>query len=143
MSKTLKTILFADYTNFLFCGGNLKQLLDTVEKELKKQESWFDANKLTLNLSKTKFIIFGNHSNSSNKKLMINDVEIKRVSEITFLGVIIDNKLCWKSHINYIKVKISKSIAILNKADDLLNQASLYTLYCSFILPYITYCVEV
>ena len=59
------------------CGENLEQLLDTAEKEMKKLKSWFDANKLTLNLSKMKFIIFGNHSNSSNKKLMINDVEIK------------------------------------------------------------------
>ena len=74
---------------------------------------------------------------------MVNDVEIKRVSEIKFPGVITDNELCWISSINYIKVKISKSIAILYKAEDLLNQASLYTSYCSFTLPYITYCVEV
>ena len=143
VSKTLKTILFADDTNLLCCGDNLEQLLDTVEKELIKLKSWFDANKLTLNLSKTKFIIFGNRSNNSNKKLMINDVEIERVTEIKFLGVIIDNKLCWKPHINYIKAKTSNSIAILYKVEDLLNQASLCTLYCSFILPYITYCVEV
>lgn len=82
MSKILKTILFTDDTNLLCCGDNLEPLLDTVEKELKKLKSWFDANKLTLNLSKTKCIIFGNHSNNSNKKLMINDVEI--MSEIKF-----------------------------------------------------------
>lgn len=52
VSKTLTTILFADDTNLLCCGDNLEQLLDTVEKELKKLKSWFDANKLTLNLSK-------------------------------------------------------------------------------------------
>lgn len=74
---------------------------------------------------------------------MINDVEIERVSEIKFLGVIIDNKLCWKPHITYIKAKMSKSIAILYKVKDLLNQKSLYTLYCSVVVPYITYCVEV
>ncbi len=74
---------------------------------------------------------------------MKNNVVIERVSKIKFLGIIIDNKLCWKPHINYIKTKISKSIAVLYKVKDFLNQASLYTLYCSFILPYISYCVEV
>jgi len=50
-----------------------------VENELKKMKSWFDANKLTLNLSKTKCIIFGNRATTLNKKLMINDIEIERV----------------------------------------------------------------
>ena len=81
--------------------------MDSVEKELKKLKSWFDANKLTLNLGKMKFIIFGNRSNNSNKKLMINDVRIETVTEIKFLGMII-NKLCWKPHINDINVKIKK-----------------------------------
>ena len=44
---------------------------------------------------------------------MINSIVIERVSEIKLLGMIIDNKLCWKPHINYIKTKISKSIAVL------------------------------
>ena len=38
---------------------------------------------------------------------------------------------------------MSKSLAVLYKVKDFVNQSSLYTLYCSFILPYINYCVEV
>ena len=115
--------------------------MKTVEQELKL--NWFDLNKLTLNLSKTKYIIFGNRTVKTNKILAINDVEIDKVSEVKFLGVLIDNKLCWKPHINYIKAKIAKSIAILYKVKDILNKSSLYMLYCSFILPYISYCLEV
>ena len=74
---------------------------------------------------------------------MINEVEVERVSAITFLRVIRDNNLNWKPHISYTKNKISKSIAILYKVKDFLNEKSLYTLYCSLVLPYITYCVEV
>lgn len=50
---------------------------------------------------------------------MIDGVKIKRVSEIKFHGAVIDNKLCWKQDINYIKAKISKSMAILYKVKDL------------------------
>ena len=93
VSKTVNTVLFADDTNLLCCGDNLEQLLDTIEKELNRIKIWFDENKLTLNLSKTKFIIFGNRPTNTEKKLMINGIELERVSEIKFLGVLIDNKL--------------------------------------------------
>lgn len=106
-------------------------------------KDWFDLNKLTLNTSKTKFIVFGNRLSNTISKLMINEVEIERVSTIKFLGVVIDNNLNWKPHISYIKNKISKSVAILYKVKDFLNEKSLYTLYCSLVLPYINYCVEV
>ena len=86
---------------------------------------------------------FVNWSTNTEKKHTINGVQLERVSKIKFLGVKIDNKLSWKPHISYIKAKISKSIAILNKAKYLVNQASLFVLYCSFILPYMMYCVEV
>ncbi|XP_019206884.1 uncharacterized protein LOC109196856 [Oreochromis niloticus] len=143
ISKSLKIILFADDTNLLCCGSNLEQLLNELENELNNLKTWFDHNKLTLNLSKTKFIIFGNRTYSTNSKLTINNTELDRVSEIKFLGVIIHHKLSWIPHIIHIKGKISKSLAILYKVKDLINQTSLYTLYCSIILPYMTYCVEV
>ena len=50
-----------------------------MENEFKKMKSWFDANKLTLNQSKTKFRIFGNRATTLNKKLTINDIKIVRV----------------------------------------------------------------
>ena len=76
-------------------------------------------------------------------KLTINDIEIERVYQNKFLGVIIDSKLNWKPHAVNVKSKVSKTVAILYKIKDLVNKESLYTLYCSLILPYLTYCVEV
>jgi len=73
------------------------------------------SNKLTLNIRKTKCIVFGTPLLNRIGKLMINEVEIERVSAIKFLGVIIDNNLNWKPHISYTENKISKSIAILYK----------------------------
>jgi hypothetical protein len=60
-----------------------------------------------------------------------------------FLGVLIDEKLNWKEHINMVKSKVSKSIAIIYKASRYLDKNSLITLYCSLFLPYISYCSEV
>jgi hypothetical protein len=53
------------------------------------------------------------------------------------------HKLNWKEHINVVTSKISKSIAIIYKASRVLNTDSLYMLYCTLFLPYISYCAEV
>ena len=142
VSKLLNCILFADDTN-LFCHGkNLEELLKTMERELNILKTWFDLNKLSLNLSKTKLIIFGNQKIENEVTLMINNIKIERVYEYKFLGVLIDHKLSWKSHIDHVKRKMSKTIAILFRSKEILNQKSLYLLYCSLIIPYMTYCVE-
>ena len=74
---------------------------------------------------------------------MINNVEIEQLYENKFLGVIIDNKLNWKSHITNLRTKISKTVAVMYKMKTILNKNSLYLLYCSLVLPHISYCVEV
>lgn len=62
VSKILKMILFADDTNMFCTGANLQTLLNDVTSELQKIKIWFDVNKLSLNLNKTKFMLFGNYN---------------------------------------------------------------------------------
>jgi len=57
----------------------------------------------------TKIILFGNKKINTNVQIRIEMSELEIVSEIKYLGVIIDNKLTWKSHITYIKSKIAKT----------------------------------
>jgi len=60
-----------------------------------------------------------------------------------FLGVIIDHKLSWKPHVNYISSKLARINGILCKVRHILNQDTMYTLYCTLFLPYLHYCTEV
>uniref|UniRef100_A0A669C5X4 Reverse transcriptase domain-containing protein n=1 Tax=Oreochromis niloticus TaxID=8128 RepID=A0A669C5X4_ORENI len=143
VSKLLKCVLFADDTTLYCSGKDLEQLLTTVEKELNILKNWFDVNKLSLNIKKTKLIIFGTRQMKNVSKIRVNGIEIERVFENKFLGVLIDDKLSWKSHINHVTTKMSKTIAILYKTKHVLNKKSLYTLYCSLLLPYMTYCLEI
>ena len=59
-----------------------------------------------------------------------------------FLGVYID-KLTWKGHISNVCKETAMCMAILNKVKYKLNTKSMYALYCTLILPHLTYCVEV
>ena len=58
--EDLHCVLFADDTSLYCSGENLEHLLQVVENDLKTLKKWFDINKLSLNISKTKFMIFGN-----------------------------------------------------------------------------------
>ena len=53
-------ILFADDTTLQLSSKSLQDLYDLENFELSKIEDWFKANKLTLNASKTKYILFKN-----------------------------------------------------------------------------------
>ena len=143
VSKKIKIVTFADDTNILCSGDNLQQLLDMVKMEINKLKIWFDVNKLSLNLNKTKLMIFGNRKIDARVQLVVDQVEIEQVYEIKFLGVLVDCKLSWKQQIKYVRSKISRSIAVLGKAKHILEQRVLYILYCSLVVPYLTYCVEV
>ena len=68
-----------------------------------------------------------------------NDV-LEQVDNTKFLGVYIDQRLMWKTHVNFIVVKISKSVGLLYKAKYYLPSKSLLTLYYALIYPYFTYC---
>ena len=95
VSVLMKSIVFADDTNFLYSGDNLSQVCETVSTELVKLHSWFQVNKLSLNIGKTNFMIFGNKQSEANHVVSINGMNIKRVCVTTFLGVHIDSHLNW------------------------------------------------
>lgn len=60
-----------------------------------------DINKLSLNINKTKAMMFGYSKTNLEPKLFIEGIQIENVSENIFLGVIIDNKLSWKAHVRH------------------------------------------
>lgn len=145
VSKELYTLLFADDTNVFICGNDIKTIANKMNDELNNIVEWLEANRLSLNINKTKFMIF----KPKRRKILdtisinLNGVNIQEVDKIKFLGVVLDNKLGWKEHISYISNKISKCVGILYKTKKLLNHSCLITLYNSFLQPYISYSIHV
>ena len=145
VSDILFSILFADDTSVFIHDDQLDDITNKMNIELKKLVAWLNANKLSLNIDKTQYMIFrtSNRKHIKPTKLEINDNAIKQVSSTTFLGITIDNKLNWAEHINQVKCKISKGVGIINKAKILLTRPCLVTLYYLFVFPHLTYCIEV
>ena len=109
-SKLLFAILYADDTNIFFLEGkSYNKIISELNTELLKIKSWLIANRLTLNVSKTHYMIFHRSSiKIIDHEIILNSNIVKRVTPTKFLGIIVDDQLKWKQHIDYITNIISK-----------------------------------
>ena len=144
VSSALFSILFADDTNMFDTGKDINLLSKKINEELIKIQEWLRCNKLSLNVSKTHYMIFCPSQKVVNDVRIVLDNElIDRVYVTKFLGVQIDYKLSWSMHIEYTCKKLSKCIGILCKARRQFDKSTLVGLYYSFVYPYLIYCNHV
>ena len=87
---------------------SIEKLQNQVNYEMNQVGKWMNANQLTINYSKSNFMLFTNKKKKSKFKLEINNNHITESDSVKYLGVIIDNKLIWKTHIEHICSKIAK-----------------------------------
>ena len=114
---------------------------DNINLELKKLYEWLCSNKLSINLKKTKYMLF--HCKQRrflpNLDIKINDTTIERVDTFNFLGIQIQENLSWKTHINTVANKISKTIGLFRRIKSFTPPSTLLLLYHSLILPHLQY----
>jgi hypothetical protein len=144
VTKHGRPILFADDTNLIYSHTNLQSLCALVNAELDMISNWFAANRLSINTTKTKYILF----HSPNRQhlacpsaIKIGGQALERVHTIKFLGVLIHENLSWKSHIDDRANKLAKSIGVLNRLKHQLPAHTLLTLYNSLISPHFQYAI--
>ena len=137
-------ILFADDSSVFVQGKNVAGMSRLLNEELEKIRQWINCNKLSLNVDKTHCMLFKQKQarQTANVNVKIEGKMIENVKVTKFLGIMIDCNLSWGPHIEYIRKKIAKGIAVIAKTRKTLNSNALVTLYYSFIYPYIHYAIE-
>jgi hypothetical protein len=140
-SNIFKFILFADDTSLYFSTKNPLIIQEIINHEMSNISDWLSANRLSLNVGKSKLLYFTNNSRSvlENIEIKINNQVLVEVSEAKYLGVYIDNKLSWSTHINNIKLRLSKGIGILAKIRHYVPSAVLRSMYFTFINSHTEY----
>ncbi len=141
---------FADDTTISSSSPNVGGLYDSMNQELNKINEWFSTNKLKLNETKTKYMIFGSNSRPTpDVELTINNQIIERIGNtqptksFKFLGIKLDDSLSWKFHIDHVCNKISRANYVINKAKRIIPPTCLLTLYHSLIQCHINYGIQV
>ena len=102
-------------------------LFEIANQELSQINNWFLANKLSLNVEKTKYILFHKCIDQEDSPLKLpllklNSNIIERENSLKVLGVILNEHLTWKKHIQLIENKFSKNVGVLYKASKLINK---------------------
>ncbi len=148
-STVLEFVLFADDTTITYSHVDILSKLNIINKELQEVNNWFKANKLSVNASKTNYMLLGTSRKTScipsdyDGNIVLNNTILERVNKTKFLGVTIDENIIWKSHIDNISKNISTGIGVINKLKHFVPERVLYSLYCTLILPYINYGIVV
>ena len=106
----VKFILYADDTNIFYSNSDITTLYETVNSDLELVNHWLLANKLTLNIGKTNYILFHRHQRRlppHNGSLGIGGREVERMYETKFLGVLLDESLMYKAHVTVIVKRLA------------------------------------
>ena len=133
--KHSRCVLFADDTTIYYSSNNLDDLYNKINHDLYTVADWFRANKLTLNISKTNYVIFTKSAQEriKNKSIQIGNDTINKVTHVRFLGIIIDEMLDWHRHIDHCTNKISSGLYAINTAKNIMPAKQLKTLYYSLL----------
>jgi hypothetical protein len=160
---SLFTCMFADDTACADSDADLDSLFTRANSELKKIARWFRANKMAVNIGKTKYIVFhnkGKRIDMNNRQLLYDDNEPLAVDPLLvvpleryhkdhplpdcraykLLGIYLDENLNFNYHTTFLCNKLSRSLFCMRRAKNFLTPAALKTLYFAFIQSHLSYC---
>lgn len=144
-SDAFKFRLFADDTNlFKSLKSNIIHT-SSINDELQRVSEWCSANKLTINKEKTQYMIIKSIPRNVHivGDVIVQNSPIEGAPSINFLGVMIDQHVNWKNHINNIMKKVAPKIGIISRIRHFLPKRTLVMIYNSLILPHLIYCIEI
>ena len=118
-----------------------------LNRDLEKIHQWLLANKLSLNVDKTEYMIIASRSKLLNidndLTVQLNGTDVKKVTSVKTLGVIIDECMLWNDQIDNVAKKASKGIGMMKRAKPFIPNFSLIALYKSVVQPHFEYCSSV
>ena len=140
-----KLRLFADDSNIFVVDKEASRLKKKMIEVVTNICEWFNANKLTVNMSKTQFTIFTKPNRPIPEVLnsmKVMGTIVKRVQSAKYLGITIDGHLSWKYHIEDLSGKLSKTIQAFKIVSKHLNDKHRKALYFAYLFSRIQYGIE-
>ena len=138
-TRELNFIHFADDTTVFTSGKDQDAVMRVVNQELTHIDEWLKANRLSLNVEKTSFMVITNKKSPVTSTLQIRGKTIKKVDNTKFLGIILDDHLNFKLNTTAVVNKMSRSIGVIRRVCHLLPDDVILKLYYSMIYTHMIY----
>ena len=145
-SSEFSTTLFADDTYLTLSDKNLTDLKNRANDQLKDIDIWLRSNKLSLNYSKTKYILINEQPQISVQykfKLVINQNIIERATSVKYLGVYLDEKMTWSNHVQQLLLQLAKTSGIFYRLREYVTRETLCMLYYSLVYSRVQYGISI
>lgn len=133
--------LYADDTVLLYESKDSTSIVALIQNDLHIISEYYRLNRLTLNASKSKYIIFQSQHKTIEPHIdpMYNNIPIENVEKIKYLGLHLDKYLCWDEHINITSNKLSFIIYILKKLNYRLPRSIMKIIYFALFQSQLAY----
>ena len=148
-------VMFADDTNIFIVGENEETAFENANTVLYQINTYMFQNLLHINLEKSVYMHFRPNFNISERLtiartrafgsepvLKIAGHKLKKVDKIKFLGVIIDDKLNWEAHIEYLKAKVNLSIIMIKRIKKFIPRPEFKKIYDALFKSHMSYCIS-
>ena len=136
--------MYADNTHITYASTDLNSIQTSLTCDLNNIHKWLLCNKLTLNTTKTEFMLIGSRQKlstlSESLELSIDNVSIEQVSTTKSLGILIDDNMAWHSHIHKLSKRIASGIGAIKRIRPLVPPDILHYIYNALIQPHFDYC---
>ena len=142
LTSKLQVRLFADDTNLTASHYNGGILAKLVNNELVHISNWMKINKLTINYTKTEYIIITNKKAKLDYTVKIDQTTIKQSKCIKYLGVLLDDSLSWKPQIDRVSSKMASGCWALYHLRKYVDSKTLLMVYYSIIHSHLNYCLS-
>ena len=136
---------FGDETNLILTDKSMKKINKQTNRDLKLVVQWIRANRLSLNTSKTKLVVFKYKNKIITKHLnfRISGQKIKPSLQVKYLGIILQDDLHWNSHLTKLRKQLSRSIGLLSKVRYYVPKHLLRTIYHSIFNSHLIYARQI
>ena len=112
---TLKDIFFCDDGKIWVTGPNLEDVVAKMQTALFCIEDWCNLHGPKISLTKTHYNFFTRKPNPPDQNLMLNGIPLQRQKTVKYLGVIFDQSLTWKYHIDDLVQKCKQPLQMMRK----------------------------
>ena len=136
-------IQFADDTTLIFGHRNKNYLKFCIERELATLQDWFYANKLTLNVEKSVYLLFERSNSKCDLNISVCGKALPRCSCTKFLGTWIDDALSWNAQVKKLKAKLKSGLGMMRRANKYLSSKAKRTLYYGQVHSNLSYGISV
>ena len=137
--------MYADDTTLYCHGKDTTTVQESLQSALNDASEWLKANRLVVNADKSNFVVAGSKRRliDFDINIMLDSTVINRCNSTKMLGVVIDEHISWKNHVEYLLSKVAPKLSLLYRLSFVLSRQSLSTLYISIIQSHIDYCLSV